>query len=455
MGIKMTLDTKIILDKIKTISVLLLTALCIYQTGVLWFVNITNRNFLLNYFPFLQQAAIPEGFDNFIVPWRVFSALPDGSFSVRYKNLTHPDNDHYADMILSQLMTKGSFVDSYPLDNENILSFLAYPVFVYEYAFSMKAEWFSLGFGQRSGLLSRHGLETFRRVFIRPPDQYGFDAHVFFLCDEAYVYEFTVTLLLGGRHILTSADMDYSAHASEEAGPVYRFVPLAKGGHFIPYGEFEFYKLNITNPYADSHGVFALDFVRERVAGFFSNPAAIRTIVDSAVWVYRDVNTVVRYYDSHILEYLSYRAIDRSGSPSFISDFNAALQFIERDHLVTNDIYLAGFREDGDLHVFYFNYSINNTAIVMTDTALSPRLEHPIVVTVDHGTVVRYRKLAFNFNLDKRQPVLAYADFHNKLHRFDGDFTDVRLAYRVTEDAVAMPYWFMDGRAVSAVRRIQ
>lgn len=445
------------LSKIKSILILLLAALCVYQTGVLWFVNITNRNFLFNYFPFLQQTAIPEGFESFVVPWRVFSAVSQGNFTVAYNNLARPDFDHHAGAILSQLLISGNFVNAHLLDHENMLSFIEYPAYIYEYAFPMKSEWFTLGFGQRDDLLSRHGLESFRRIIIRPPNftELSSSAEVYFLCENGYAYEFVVTFPINndGRIILNRTAM-YSADYDEPV--LYKFVSLPAGGHFIRHGEFEFFDLNVSNPYAiDGHGMFALDFVREKVAGFFSNPAAIHDIVDSDVWVYRDLNTIVRYYDSHVLEYLSFRAIDRSGTPSFINDFTAAVQFIERDNLIINDFYLAGFREEGDLHVFYFNYIIGNTPIIMPENwPRDVQLSHPIIVTVDHATVVRYHKLAFNFHLDV-QPVSANVDFYNQMHRLAGGFEDIKLGYRMSNDTVLGLYWFVDGRVLSAVRGIR
>ena len=124
----------------------------------------------------------------------------------------------------------------------------------------------------------------------------------------------------------------------------------------------------------------------------------MRSIVDSAVWVYRDATTIVRYYDSHVLEYISYRPVDRSAGLSFELDFISAVQFVERDRQVINDIYLSDFRQEGSRHVFYFNFLLGGAPLISRPNA--SQYEHPIIVTVDHGTVVRYRKLAMNFHVE-------------------------------------------------------
>lgn len=358
------------ISRIKTILIILLAALTVYQTGILWFVNITNRNFLLNYFPFLQQLAIPEGADRLVVPWRLVTVHGDGTVSAQYNRLADAESWQYSQDVLLKLIQDGRFVAMHSADFSDMLSYLRWPAYVIEYAFPMGAEWFTYGFGERGNTLTRPGLSFFQQIFIIP--QYDSDqARIFFLCENGYAYEFSVS--------------DLSAHyiTPDATGPFYR----ASDTGFVRQSP----RISVTsvNPYVGPAGLM-ITFVQDQLAGFFSNPAAIRPMVTDYVWVYRDANTVVRYYVTNIIEFISYHTIDRSVPSSFLSDFAAAAQFIERDHLVANEFYLAGFWEDGGSHVFYFNY-------VVGDMPLSLPGGYPITITVDHGTVVRYRKLAYNF----------------------------------------------------------
>ena len=374
------------LSRLKSILILFLAALAVYQTGLLWFVNITNRNFLLNYFPFLHQATIPEGADRLIIPWRIIAIQADGTINAQYNSLA--GSETYGHRVLSQLLQNGRFIAA----NYNPSSYFPYPAYIYEYAFPMDAEWFTKGFGQRSNVLTRTGLSPFRQVIIQPPAPDGPAApdrpadandyaHVFFLCENGYVYEFAVAPPDG---------MDTYRHTVSLQGPYYTLGPGGFTRKSLPP------EIMHTNPYADDHGFFSMDFIQVQVSGFFSNPAAIRTTPREDVWVYRDVNTVVRYYVTNILEYVSYRAIDRTMPSSFVDDFAAAVLFVERDTLVNNEIYLADFRELDGRHIFYFNYVIGNMPL---PAGWHDNLPYPIVVTVDHSTVVRYLKLAYNFHV--------------------------------------------------------
>ena len=390
------MPAKIRISKVKSILIVLLASLAVYQTGILWFVNITSHNFLANYFPFLHQEAIPEGADRLVVPRRIIISAPENggnlTFAARYTITS--DIRRYGDIVLSHLLQSGTFVSVTEPDAETLHYILSGPGYIYEYAFPMDPEWFTRGFGQRSNILTARGsgMEPFRQVIIRPAAIVnGTNAHIFFISENGLVYEFTVP--------------DPSDHIMPTVveGPFYRL----ENGRFYRYNS-PFYGINLTNPYADAVGV-SLSHIKDQVSMFFSNPTAVRPIVGNDVWVFMDINTVVRYYVTHVLEYISYRAIDRSAPSSFINDFAVALQFTDRDHLVVNDFYLANFREENGQHIFYFNYIVDETPL--------PLPSHPIVVTVDHGTVVRYRKLAFNFHTDSQSQTYSQEEFAELLER--------------------------------------
>jgi len=176
----------------------------------------------------------------------------------------------------------------------------------------------------------------------------------------------------------------------------------------------------------------------ERVAVFFSNPAAINPIVSGDVWLYRDVNTVVRYYVTHVLEYNNYRALDRSIPSNFVNNYLAALQFIEQDQLVTNESYLLNFRQEGGQYVFYFNYVVDNIPLVMPQNwPQNAALSQPIIVTAEHGTVVRYRKLAFNFTADETRQLRANAVAALGL-------INPRLNFIISDEDIETVFWLSD-----------
>ena len=420
------------LSKAKSIFIIILAMLTVYQTGVLWFVNITNRSFIPTYLPFFTNPELPDGLDRLVAPWRIVTVHGDGRFSVQYNDLTYSESKRYGDIVLSQLLQGGTFISASPADMDYLLS---QPAYIYEYAFFMDAEWFTQGFGHHTNMLTAPGLRPFRQVIIRPPckDEYEEPdtARIFFLCQSGYVYEYTVS-----PRGVDGPDSFIHTIPSEACGFYYTFA----NGQFIRYGEFSFYGVYVRNPFADIWGLMSLDFVMERVGMFFSNPAAIRSLVDDEVWIYRDVSTVVSYYHAHILEYISYRPIDRRTDSSFTNDFSAAVQFLERDNLIVNETFLADYRIEDNRRIFYFGYSIGNTPLIMPPNW--PRgfnLPHPIIVEVEHGAVVQHRRLAFTFELDESNRLTAAADVLPR------DYQEMILGYRINDIYMNNLYYFVRG----------
>jgi len=199
---------------------------------VLWFVNITNRNFFMGLFPFLQQAELPDGFENLVTPWRVLRIQEDGEITAQYNKLANEDLG--GNRILQQLFSHGSFVSASPLDEGMLLYLLSRPAYVYEYAFPMEPEWFMLGFGQiygqRASVMGGRGMAPFRRVFIRP-------GLVFFLCDNGYVYEFAINEEVEEAEEALDEIRVAEITITTENLPRYTFA----NGQFVRHGEFFFH----------------------------------------------------------------------------------------------------------------------------------------------------------------------------------------------------------------------
>jgi len=415
------------LAHIKSIIIWALALLMVYQTGVLWLVSITSRTFLFNYLPFMHQTAIPDGADSLVSPWRIITEHGDGRFSVQYSDLAASESRRYGDKVLSHLFQSGAYVAAHRLLNMDDFR-LAY---IYEYAFPMEAEWFTHGFGQRNNLLTSRITAPFRQVVILPPLSGIEDAAVFFIAENGYAYEFSVTPpTVGG----------FDTVIPEEATGAYYIWVGQQLNKFIRHGNFTFSGVRRINPYEDRGNLF-IRSIQDGISVFFSNPLGINYHTEGDVWRFNDANIVVRYYDTHVLELINYRSVDRNAPQTFLNDYTAAARFLAADHLINNETYLAGFREEEGKHIFYFNYVINNTPMIMQPNwPRGVNMPHPIIITVDHGTVVHYRKIAFNFEA-KQERSTASANFVNpENHEF------ILLGYRMGDRDVEATHWLADGR---------
>ena len=376
---------------LKTIAILSLAFLTLFQVYQLWLVNITNRNF----FPYLSARfppSAPDGQTAWAKPFRILVGNGDGRFTVKFSDTNHAAHWLFGERVLDSVISSGEFIGVY--STEHVL--LSGPVIVYEYAFPMEAETFARALGHRNAaLLVSQNVNAFTRIAIIPPQNE--EVVTVFFMREGSAWGFS--LQLGGRGhpaedytIEVMPDFDNGIHHAYMDGA---FFPVFNEGFVYRY-------ITATNPYQNAAGLLTLSSIRPRIELFFDNPATINPTASAGTYTFSNLNTMVRYLPFDVLEYMSYRTIGRVAPANHLTDFSAALAFIQRDVYVSNETFLAGYEERGREHVFWFNYIVDGFLMEMTEPwytgpMCQDPLRFPIEVVVDHGRVVRYRRIAYSF----------------------------------------------------------
>lgn len=388
-----------ILPTIKSVFILALAVLAVFQVSQLWLVNLTNRNFFM-YLQARFPPAVPDGQSAFARPFRIISGAGDGLFEIRYSAIADSQEWVFGETALYAVLRSGEFAGE-----TNMSQVLAQPIFIYEYAFNMCAEIFAQAFGRRNGdLLTDEGIEAFTSVAVLPPCAEEQMLRVFFI-DEPRVWEFT--LQLDSRRYLAE---DFEIPITHVNPELKHFISTEGG--FIPRtprGGFAYYSVIVENPFRDPHGLFRISHVLAQIQPFFDNPATIIPSVSGVdnVFTFSNRKTMVRFLKNSVLEYTSYRTIGRTAPINFMSDFSVALAFVTDDpHVNENEIFLSHHDTCGRAHVFWFDYVIDNHPLVLmeewyTGINCTDPLLAPIEVVVDHGRVVRYRRLAYAFRVGR------------------------------------------------------
>ncbi|MCL2527405.1 MAG: hypothetical protein FWE42_03215 [Defluviitaleaceae bacterium] len=387
--------------RIKLFLILAFVALAIFQTGQLWFVNISNRNFFL-FLSNQRRGSVADGHHEFVRPMRWIYGDGTGRFNISYSGLMDTPSRAFFDTVLTDLFSSGTFVSVGETDYAKLLS---NPILMFEYAFPMPANIFPVAFNPRSStVLTGQGVDAFTSIAIWLPDDGNESGlRVFFINDDA-AWEFTVDSVAAEGFPVTAVSTIALHFVSAALEEEYEELPP---NVFIPrtgdFGQFSYYPVVVTNPYF-SYGQ-GLAHVRGKVAPFFDNPATINSrVAGDGVWTFSNIHATVRYFGTGVLEYANFRPRRQGTSSSFISDFSAALSFINNDEYVINEIFLMGYEPHGAGYVFRFGYIINYFPILMPDgwPVSSPDdiLLAPIEVYVEEGWVVFYRRLTHNFSLD-------------------------------------------------------
>jgi len=401
MEIKMSLKERIFASA-KSVLILALAALAVFQVGRLWLFDITNRNFFL-YLQARFPPSAPDGQQAFARPFRIITGAGDGVFEIMYSGIGESQEWEFGERALAAVLRGGSPVIRPNFAQAAVPDMLARPVFLYEYTFDMCAETFARALGQRNAsLLTNEGLHEFRSVAIQPPSEDDASLQVFFIGRNNRVWQFA---LLPGTRRFPAEDFEIEILPVSQNG---KHFTAGDGGFIpqIPPEGFAYYTVVAENPFRNPQGLFTLTDIRPLIEPFFNNPATIipsMSGVDNII-TFSNLNTMVRYHEAYVLEYSSYRTIGREASANLMADFSVALAFVDADPHVINEFFLHSYELRGREFVFRFNYVINNLPLVFTGpwysaTHCRDPLLAPIEVVVDHGRVVRYRRIVHNFHL--------------------------------------------------------
>ncbi|MCL2386007.1 MAG: hypothetical protein FWC89_00515 [Defluviitaleaceae bacterium] len=375
----------------KSVFILALAALAVLQLSQLWLVNLTNRSFFM-YLQARFPPAAPDGQGAWARPFRV--VFGDGYFDMRYSGIADSWEWEFGERVLVAVLQDGDFVGSGEVDMSRVLS---RAVLVYEYAFPMCAEQFAQALGRRNGaLLTDAGIGTFSSVAIQPPCEGDNALRVFFM-DDIYMWEFV--LPFNRRHVLEDFVVSIPP-----ANPL-RLHFVATDDGFLPVAEngFAYFTIVAENPFRDANGMLTITSMRGQVESFFGNPATIIPGVSAdGILTFSNINTMVRYLENDVLEYASFRTIGRTTQQNLMVDFSAALAFVLDDPHVTNEVFLRNYEQRGRENVFWFDYVIDNHPLILeeewpTRPHCTDPLRAPIEVVVDHGRVVRYRRIVYTF----------------------------------------------------------
>ena len=384
------------LPHIKSVIIICFAALSVYLTTQLWLVHIPNNNF----FPYVEArfaGSAPEEAANFLRPFRIVQGSGDGFFVAMYSDIATSAGWQYGEMVITNFLQNGSFVAQTETDVAQILD---RPILIYQYAFYMDASIFVEAFGRRTGALVTDRINNFYAVAIAPSN--GARAVGIYFIGPVYTWQFVLILdAAQARDGLFEFPIPHATTTEHRRVHVNQLQFNSYVNHSFVYTP-----ILVANPYQNHAGQLHLAHIRGQVAHMFDNPATINQAVSvNDIYTFSNLNTVVRYMPWDVIEYSSFRTIGRT-SASFVADFSAAFALVRDDPNVINEFYLAEYEIRGRETVFRFNYVINNLPLIFmepwyTGPGCESPLTHPVEVTIDHGRVVRYRRIAHTFESDR------------------------------------------------------
>ncbi|MCL1936431.1 MAG: hypothetical protein FWF57_08695 [Defluviitaleaceae bacterium] len=369
---------------VKSIFLVFLVVLAIFQTGELWLSNMSHNFFVF----FTNRTNTSYHGDRFIAPSIIFTSGGRNRFVAEHSPVLFYTN--FWDIIVNSFSNEPRFIGSF---NTNILN----NSIIYYYNFSMPVSAIFEHFNIDSNNISDH-LESFNKIVIRPSTDSSNTAYIYFIYDNIMaMYEANISQ--GTHNNLTSTIQN--AHMTINNQDIYYVSSDIMGFNFsrnvfLPRWQGQFFSYNLVKSNDILYSA-NLSTINQIFRDFFDNSSPILSDYIGNEFIIGDNNIVVRYReDENIVRYTNHSFFSRNDN-NVLSDFSIAFEFI--NNLSFNNmnsdkkISFSGFYHGYDYRIFYFDYVINNIPIFL----INDSKRHFIEVTVRGGSVSNFSQFMVYF----------------------------------------------------------
>jgi len=428
----------------KSIILVILVAISIYQTALLWFDYPSDRNFFYTFIDEENANLNAEEVINydFFLPEKIAVYLGSSVASYRLKMLTKSDdveltNDNIR-QILNALTLGNPIEETIPLDQlwekQHIL---------YMMPFSISKTMIEANFGSVGSWMPDDFLID--RIYIYPSE--NIDDLVFIFADKTLDNRIGCTLPIEDEKIVNNALLRYMEQTIADNG--INYISTKQNG----LNSFVFDQLLpsnsqsldlLENLYSDRYfyeEISRNDEAIEQFADyFFDFPENKWTIVSEDDMRFGDLYAIVSYSTKGLFEYKLIEEIE-SKKTTLNKSFSVAKSFLLKDSLLGQiEYYLDDYSESETGYTFYFNYMYRGIPLIFDRMKTEFELYYPMQITVVGNTVTSYQRLLWKnqelliqgnpIEVVLQKPIDDLLAFNPEAN---GTIEDMYLAYHVEE----------------------
>lgn len=446
-----------ILGFMKSIILVVLIVASIYQTGKLWFEDISDRNFFYDTITDsktnVDSVSQSKGF---IVPEQVgvYIGAPDVVYTtIAYGASSYSGVVNTSEALIKTVLSDGSYVG--PLENPDDLWEDQHIILILP--FGLSGSEIASGFGVSDANIKDIGQAD--TIIIAPASEDERSLHMYIessMSDTIQHYQINKQSALIQNEALYSyltkvveADNNraYTSTRMSNSPLFHRTLLLPEVSRDIQYHSSLYWEVPLVED-----GQVDEPSVRQYVRGFFDNPDVMSKISYEDEVRFTAGNVIVRYTNEGQLDYTSNTGV--TGSPELYEAIAIAQQFINsKADLSSFEYHLSGYAYGPDDLTIYYSYGYNGFPIVM-DMASKDYYRQPysISVKVRGNEVVHYRSLV------REVPALlpqfesldlsygsALDDLLDEIGALSGPITDMYLGYKWSEASSEMKlHWVVE-----------
>lgn len=437
------------LSKMKNFLIISLVITAVYQTGMLWLEDTTSHNFFYTVFNTLTSGnRVGSNGVSIINPEKIVVGYGNKKFSVIY-----PKNDYStiigsSNSVIKEIIAHGEYVETVAIDWKEYLDSKA---MVYDFSFSVAATEYVKGYKEKGNLITSR-VKAFNYIVVAPSRTDSEWANVYFIdSSSGEAYKFGIVKSQQGANLYSEIEKFQQnnkdlVYVSTSQSGFYLF----KEDVFVPQwsGKFLYAPLIKTNPY-ETNGQVNISDLGSNIDSFFTDfgsKMGSQDVVNN-VYMFSDETTVVKYYPMGVLEYYNYNSYDTKSEQTLASAYNACINFMKKDNALLTDVYLSDVKIESEGLIFYFDYTVNDLSINISDDVKEQMgITHAIEVVVGNDAVKKYKKYVYNFNESDQKNESVDTDFLSALGVVTETIVqvnDIELGYMVDENDFIGLKWFM------------
>lgn len=401
-------------NKILNIALIFLFGLAFFQTYRLWFVNLSNDANSQN------QITIDSNIkEDLVKPFRLSVEMEKNQFN-SYFELETLSIYNESKNLFKTILKNGSLVDDFNREDYTDLV-------IYNYNFVFEEDYFKEALNQNK---SRVSINSFDNIFIYFKKEGNYAVFYNSIQDTSTIITF------GDKSFLTTL----SSYKKPNNVKYYSEDLIKFTANWDEKLEYE--EITYSNPYS-LNGEIHISSVENMVNSFFQNPLSKTQSIqnETNAITFNDNNTIVRYYPNNIFEYKYYYVYESNKNINFVDYFTLATNFILNDTAIDNTFYLDDYKIENNEVIFYFNYSIGNFPILLSENyKAETNINSFIEIAVSNNVVTDYKKIPYNFKTSNSS--LGNLTYNQAITGL-GEPSDNLLAYKMDESLPISLYWFL------------
>lgn len=431
---------KFISSRKHTLQNIMIVILCItvlIELQDLWFVNLANGQ------PLYQKQA-SKTYDvaikkEILSPFRILSNIGENEFYVTYEGQKFSDLKAISEKILLDCSKNADFIES----TEELESYIfSSDSVIFDYTYILNGKIITEALNTNKNNLSR--VEDFDKI-IYVPNENSID--VIFLNTEEEVStklnlkntQLQSELLEKKGRIYSSPTYKYNIDTNRNVE--YNELIATNNGTPIYYN-----KIQSKNPYATIYGESPRNLVESKIKKYFKNYYKVSTSENA--YVFSDTDTVIKYFDTGVLEYSFYNISAKKTDFTLLDDFAVAKSFLEQDEDIINNYYLKSYYKNDFECVFEFDYVLENYPINFAYDILEEN--SAITITIKNNIVTNLKKVVTVFEKTEdvtivSKPFYEAIEVLSAPNNSEVFVKDVNLGYKIIDiNENAALYWFMN-----------